>query len=82
MQRRERICPISGPGLLTRPEIERRAKEIIAASGADTVEHFEKCEAFGLDTTFLSKRRGGSLTSKQKSVVPLLLQQQQDTEAT
>jgi integrase len=52
MQRRERICPISGPGLLTRPEIERRAKEIIAASGADTVEHFEKCEAFGLGTTF------------------------------
>lgn len=52
MQRRERICPISGPGLLTRPQIKRRAKEIVAASGADTVEHFEKCEAFGLGTTF------------------------------
>src|SRR6266705_741689 len=45
MHRRERICPISGPRLLTRPEIERRAKEIIAASGADTVQHFDTCEA-------------------------------------
>jgi integrase len=52
MHRRERICPISGPGLLTRPEIERRAREIVAASGADSVEHFEKCEAFGLGTSF------------------------------
>lgn len=52
MHRRERICPISGPGLLTRPQIERRAREIIAASGADTVEHFEKCEAVALGTTF------------------------------
>jgi integrase len=52
MHRRERICPVSGPGLLTKPEIVRRAKEIIAASGADTVEHFEMCEAFSLATTF------------------------------
>jgi integrase len=52
MHRRERICPIAGPGLLARPEIERRAREIIAASGADTVEHFEKCEALIQGTTF------------------------------
>ena len=52
MHRRERICPISGPGLLTRPEIERRAREIVAASGADSVEHFEKCEAFSLGMSF------------------------------
>lgn len=52
MHRRERICPISGPGLLTRPQIERRAKEIIAASGTDTVEHFEKCEAVAQGITF------------------------------
>src|SRR5260370_40832601 len=39
---REKICPISGPGKLTACERERKAKEIIAASGADTVEHFEK----------------------------------------
>jgi len=52
MHRRERICPISGPGLLTKPEIERRAREIIAASGADTVEHFEKCAALSQGMTF------------------------------
>src|SRR5229473_1626602 len=39
---RERICPISGPGKLSASERERKAKEIIAASGADSVEHFEK----------------------------------------
>src|SRR5260370_42471479 len=39
---REKICPISGPGKLSASERERKAKEIIVASGADTVEHFEK----------------------------------------
>ena len=39
---REKICPISGPGKLSASERERKAKEIIAASGADSVEHFEK----------------------------------------
>lgn len=39
---REKICPISGPGKLSAFERERKAKEIIAASGADSVEHFEK----------------------------------------
>src|SRR5260370_35222042 len=38
----EKICPLTGPGKLTACERERKAKEIIAASGADTVEHFEK----------------------------------------
>ena len=39
---REKICPISGPGKLSASERERKAKRIIAASGADSVEHFEK----------------------------------------
>ena len=39
---REKICPISGPGKLSASERQRKAKEIIAASGADSVEHFEK----------------------------------------
>ena len=39
---RERICPISGPGKLLESERKRRAKEIIAASGADTAAHFER----------------------------------------
>jgi len=37
---RERICPISGPGSLSRSERRRRAKEIIQSSEADSAEHF------------------------------------------
>jgi hypothetical protein len=40
--KRERICPISGPDKLSASARERKAKEIIAASGADSVEHFDK----------------------------------------
>ncbi len=39
---RGKICPISGPGRLSASERKRRAREIIAESGADTVEHFNK----------------------------------------
>jgi integrase len=49
---RERICPISGPGKLSASERERRAKEIVAASGADTVEHFERVVRSIHGTTF------------------------------
>ena len=47
-----RICPVSGPGKITKPERERKARKIIAASGADTEEHFNKVEAINLGTTF------------------------------
>lgn len=52
MRVRARICPVSGPGLLTRSEIERRSKEIIQQSGCNTAEHLEKCVASTLGTTF------------------------------
>lgn len=52
MYRRVRICPESGPDCLTASEISRRAKEIVQTSGADSVEHFEKCEALTNGTTF------------------------------
>ena len=39
---RAHVCPASGAGLLTKSERERRGREIIAASGADTVEHFNQ----------------------------------------
>ena len=39
---RERICPISGPGSLSKTVRERRAREIIMQSGADTVEYLTK----------------------------------------
>ncbi len=38
----ERICPISGPSKLSASERERKAKEIIAASGVDTQEYFDR----------------------------------------
>ena len=40
--KRERICPIAGPGVLSRSARERRAREIIDKSGADTEEYFNK----------------------------------------
>jgi hypothetical protein len=40
--RREKICPIAGVGALSASERKRRAREIIAESGADTVEHFNR----------------------------------------
>src|SRR5258708_18718358 len=38
----ERICPNCGAGLLSKSKQRRRGKEIIAASGCDTEEHFKK----------------------------------------
>jgi len=39
---RAKLCPIEGPESLTRSARERRAKETIAASGADSEEHFNR----------------------------------------
>ena len=39
---RAKICPISGQGSLSKSARERRASEIITASGADTVEYFSQ----------------------------------------
>jgi integrase len=52
MHASEKVCPISGPGRLTKPERERKAREIIAASGADTPEHLAKAEGVSLGATF------------------------------
>jgi hypothetical protein len=40
--KRARICPISGPGALSKSARERRCREIIAESGADSEEYFNK----------------------------------------
>lgn len=40
--KRAKVCPISGPGSLSASERKRRGREIIAESGADTVEHFNQ----------------------------------------
>jgi hypothetical protein len=46
------ICPVSGPGALTKPERFRRRKEIIVASAADTEEYFKNVEAINHGVTF------------------------------
>ncbi|MFZ0462806.1 MAG: site-specific integrase [Candidatus Acidiferrales bacterium] len=46
------ICPVSGPGSLTKLERLRKRREIITASGADSQEHFEQVEAFNHGKTF------------------------------
>lgn len=40
--KRAKICPISGVGRLSASERKRRAREIVAESGADTVEYFNE----------------------------------------
>ena len=52
VHRSVRICPVSGPGSMTKPEREHRAREIILESGADTAEHFQQVMAVNLGTTF------------------------------
>ena len=49
---REKICPTSGPGLLTASARGRKAKEIIAASGADKKETLKEVVASSLGITF------------------------------
>ena len=48
----ERICPINGSDKLTQPERKRRAREIIAASGADTPECLARAEGVSNAVTF------------------------------
>jgi len=40
--KRAKVCPISGPGSLSESARKRRGREIVTASGADTVEYFNK----------------------------------------
>ena len=47
-----RICQINGPGRLTKAERERKAKQIIAESGADTLECLRKAEGISHGVTF------------------------------
>ena len=52
MHVRERVCPISGPGLLCKNDRKRKAREIIQASGADSAEHFHKVITPKSEVTF------------------------------
>jgi integrase len=40
--KRAKLCPVAGPGTLSASERKRRGREVIAESGADTVEYFNE----------------------------------------
>jgi integrase len=52
VHRSVQICPVSGPGSMTKPEREHRAKEIVQQSGTDTADHFRALAAVNLGITF------------------------------
>jgi len=62
-----RICPVSGPGSMTKSERARRAKEIIAESGADSPKLFSRVQAVNLGLTFRQQANGGCVTCKNGS---------------
>lgn len=73
---RERICPIFGPGKLSASKRKHRAKEIIAASGADSAEHFETVVLSNHGTTFCEQAEiwlGQMKNRKRKPVAPSTL---------
>jgi integrase len=71
--KRAKICPVSGKGCLSRSARTRRAREIIAESGGDTVEYFNKVVKQETATTF-QKQAASWLelmrTRKRKPVAP------------
>lgn len=58
--KRAKICPISGVGRLSASERKRRAREIVAESGADTVEHFNEV---------VQQKKIDCITFKQQSAI-------------
>ena len=66
---------------MTKPERERKAREIIAATGADTEEHFKKVEAVNLGVTFRRQAEwwlNHVQTRKRKPVKPKTVASWQD----
>lgn len=70
---REKICPISGPGLLTASERKRKAMEIIAASGADKAETLAASVASVLGPTFRQQSEPWLSTMKKRKAAPSTL---------
>jgi integrase len=65
------ICPVSGPGKMTKPERDRRAKEIIAESGADTERHFKQVEGVTSGTTFRQQAERWLMDSRNRKRDPV-----------
>jgi integrase len=78
--KRARICPITGPGKLTKSERQRRASEIIADSGADTEQYFNRIVKPQLQkscATFKEQAEkwfAAATTRKRKPVAPSTVQ--------
>ena len=75
VHKRARICPISGPGVLSKSERLRRAREIVTESGADTVEHFNAVVVKKQETVTTFQEQGarwlGSLQTRKRKPVAL-----------
>jgi integrase len=67
----EKICPINGPGHLTKPERERRATNIIAESGADTPECLAKAEGVSSGATFREQAAWWIINVQQRKRKPI-----------
>ncbi|MFY9527379.1 MAG: tyrosine-type recombinase/integrase [Candidatus Acidiferrales bacterium] len=52
-----KVCPASGPELLTKPERERRKVEIVNSFGANSEEHFNKVVAIETGQTFCEQAK-------------------------
>lgn len=66
----ERICPVSGPGNLSKTNRKRRALEIVFASGVNSPHHFAQNTA---GTTFQEQARqfmSRAITRKRKPIKP------------
>jgi integrase len=73
VQKSIRICPVSGPGLLTKPERERRKVEIVNSFGANSPERFNKVKAIEMGYTFREQAKKWLLqrmARKRKPVKP------------
>jgi integrase len=68
-----KVCPTSGPELLTKSERERRKVEIVHAFGANSEEHFNKVRAIETGNTFREQAKKWlhqRMTRKRKPVKP------------
>lgn len=70
---REKICPTSGTELLTASERKRKAKEIIAASGADKPETLQQTIASVSGPTFRQQSAAWLSLTKKREVAPSTL---------
>ena len=68
---RAKICPISGPGSLSKSAMERRSHEIITESGADTEEYFNKAVTQSHSVTFRQQAKRWLAHQKERKRKPI-----------